>query len=81
MKFLGYICSCYKFKNVRFDKADTDSDGKLSLNEFRDYFVKTYGKPPSIEQWMKFHFADINNSGYVTKAEIDIFKKKMDMFD
>lgn len=81
MKFFGYICSCYKLKNVKFDDADTNKDGKMSLNEFHQYFVDRYGVPPTNDQWMKFHLADINNNGYITKFEVEMFQKRMEVFD
>lgn len=81
MKFFGYICSCYKLKNVKFDDADTNKDGKMSLNEFHQYFVHRYGVPPTNDQWMKFHLADINNNGYITKFEVEMFQKRMEVFD
>lgn len=81
MKFFGYICSCYKLKNVKFDDADVNKDGKMSLNEFHQYFVDRYGVPPTNDQWMKFHLADINNNGYITKFEVEMFQKRMEVFD
>lgn len=75
-----YICSCYKVQHDVVDVADTDKDGRVTLNEFHAYHVKTYGKPPSNEQWFKFHMADRNNDGFVNKADVVAFENHTKLF-
>jgi len=71
----GWVIRLGKPKcNDIFEYADEDNDGKLSLNEFHSYYVRTFGKPPSTEQWIKFHLADRNNNGYITKYEMESFE-------
>ena len=47
-----------------FTKADTDKDGKLSLEEF-----KAVGKDP-VKAEAKFQKADANKDGFVTPEEL-----------
>lgn len=71
----GFLFTCTKPKVDVFESADTDHDGRLSLNEFHSHHVNTYGVPPTNEQWMKFHFADKNNNGYISKYDMEMFEK------
>jgi Ca2+-binding EF-hand superfamily protein len=82
MKFnIGsFFCMCSKVENKVFEKIDMDKDGKISLNEFHQYFVKKYGKPPSNDQWFKFHLADVNNNGYISKYDCEIFEHNNRLF-
>lgn len=73
--FFGFICSVYKPKVLNFELADKDKDGLISLDEFHSYYVKNYGKPPTNEQWIKFHLSDRNNNGFISKSDIDNFQK------
>lgn len=79
-KFFSYICSCYKIQVKEFDKADIDNNGKITLNEFHEYYLNKYGVPPTNDQWIKFHLADVNNNGYITKFETEIFEKNISLF-
>ena len=74
-KLFGCLFTCQRPKNEFFENSDTDKDGRLSLNEFHEHYVNIYGKPPSNEQWMKFHFADKNNNGYISKFDMELFEK------
>lgn len=81
------FCTCYRLlvscvwvRNKEFELYDRDQDGRLSLNEFHEACVTKYGRPPSTEEWMKFHLVDRNNNGYVTKAEIEWFENHNSFF-
>ncbi len=82
MKFkLGsYFCLCNKMEDKVFDKADIDQDGRITLNEFHAYYLKKFGRPPSNDQWFKFHLADTNNDGYITKYDCEIFEHNNRLF-
>ena len=80
-KFFSYMCSCYKIKNERFDEIDDDADGRITLNEFHAYFLKKYGRPPTNDQWFKFHLADVNNNGYISKYDVEVFEKNIKLFN
>lgn len=82
MKFnlFSYVCSCYKVKNEVFDMVDGNDDGKITLNEFHAFFLKKYGRPPTNDQWFKFHLADVNNNGYISKYDADNFEKNNKLF-
>lgn len=75
-KFFSYMCICYKINNEQFDKVD----GRITLNEFHSYFLKKYGRPPTNDQWFKFHLADVNNNGYISKYDVEIFEKNTKLF-
>jgi Ca2+-binding EF-hand superfamily protein len=80
-KFFSLMCSCYKIKNEQFDEMDDDADGRITLNEFHSYFLKKYGRPPTNDQWFKFHLADVNNNGYISKYDVEIFEKNIRLFN
>ena len=80
-KIFSMMCSCYKIKNKQFDIVDQDTDGRITLNEFHSYFLKKYGRPPSNDQWFKFHLADVNNNGYISKYDVEIFEKNIKLFN
>jgi Ca2+-binding EF-hand superfamily protein len=71
----GWFFSCVRPRNPDFEDADIDHDGRLSLNEFHAYYVRKYCRPPTNEEWMRFHFADKNNNGYISKYDIELFEK------
>lgn len=81
-KFLGMKCifGCLKHNDEVFDKIDVDSNGKISLTEFHNYYTKKYGKPPSNDQWFRFHLADQNNDGYLTENDIMLFEQDNKLF-
>ena len=81
LKIFSYMCSCYKIKNERFDEMDDDADGRITLNEFHTYFLKKYGRPPTNDQWFKFHLADVNNNGYISKYDVEIFERNIKLFN
>ena len=72
---------CYPMKQKVFDKADLNKDGKLSLNEFHQYFLHKYRRPPSNDEWFKFHLADVHNNGYISKYDIEVFEKNNKLFN
>jgi hypothetical protein len=74
------LCSCVFVKNEEFDTIDVDHDGRISLNEFHSFFVKKYGRPPSNDQWFKFHLTDTNNNGYISKYDVEMFEKQNTLF-
>lgn len=76
----GWMLSCVYVRNEKFDKADDDHDGRVSLNEFHAYYLKTHGKPPTNEQWFKFHLADKNNNGFISKYDVEQFEKQNTLF-
>lgn len=78
--FLGLLCSCVRVQNETFESADNDKDGRISLNEFHAYFMRTHGRPPTNEQWFKFHLADKNNNGYISKFDVELFEKQNALF-
>ena len=80
-KFFSIMCSCYKIKNEQFDEMDDDADGRITLNEFHSYFLKKYGRPPTNDQWFKFHLADVNNNGYISKYDVEVFEKNIKLFN
>ena len=51
-----------KGKDHRFKNADTNEDGKLSLEEFKADIVKNIGK--------RFELADADKDGFLTRAEL-----------
>lgn len=80
INFFSYVLSCYKVEHQVFDHVDENDDGKITLNEFHSYFLKKYGRPPSNEQWFKFHLADVHNNGYISKFDADNFEKHTELF-
>lgn len=76
----GYLFSCVKVNNKQFEDVDDDHDGRISLNEFHSYFMKKYGKPPTNDEWFKFHLADKNNDGFISKYDVEIFEKQNTLF-
>lgn len=79
--FFNYICSCYKIEDDNFSTADTNNDGRITLDEFHKFYLKRYGVPPSNDQWIKFHLADVNNNGYITKFEAEIFERNISILN
>tara|TARA_Y100000816_G_C26038468_1_gene543818 strand:+ start:836 stop:1093 length:258 start_codon:yes stop_codon:yes gene_type:complete len=77
---IKFYCLCTKENNQEFDIVDTNSDGKISLNEFHNYYLKKFGKPPTNDQWFKFHLADKNNDGYITEEECKLFESANTIF-
>jgi len=75
-----YLCVCTKLNHSTLDDADEDNNGRLSLKEFFDYFVNVRGKPPTNEQWFKFHLADRDNDGFITKQDILVFEQHNNLF-
>ena len=55
----------------RFQKADANKDGKLSLDEF-----KTMSKKPDAEAEKMFKAADTDNDGFLTPAELKAARQK-----
>jgi Ca2+-binding EF-hand superfamily protein len=78
--YLGFMFSCVKVENKEFDKIDLDHDGRISLNEFHSYYINTHGQPPTNDQWFKFHLADKNNNGYISKYDIEMFQTTNKLF-
>ena len=78
--FYGLLCSCVRVNNEEFEDVDSDRDGRISLNEFHAHFLKKYGKPPTNDQWFKFHLADGNNNGYISKYDVELFEKQNQLF-
>lgn len=74
LNYFSYLCGCKKFMKDTFEDIDTNLDGKITLDEFHAYFKNKYGFPPTNEQWIKFHLADKNNNGYITKYECHLFE-------
>lgn len=61
-----------KEKDVKdFSKLDINKDDKVSMNEFQNYFFAKKGRPPTNEEWTRFHFADKQNDGFVTLNEFE----------
>jgi Ca2+-binding EF-hand superfamily protein len=79
--FYGWLCSCVRVQSEEFDVVDDDHDGRISLNEFHSYFMKKYGRPPTNDQWFKFHLADKNNNGYISKYDVEMFEKQNKLFN
>ncbi len=77
---LNCICGCLKQRGDSFKNIDTNKNGKISLSEFHNYYMKKYGKPPSNEQWFRFHLADQNNDGYLTEHDIILFEQDNKLF-
>ena len=59
-----------------FSKLDVNKDRRISLNEFNDYYFAKKGHGPSNDEWMKFHFADKENDGFITISEFETFLNK-----
>ena len=77
----GYVCLCAKKeKNKIFEEVDHDNDNKITMNEFHHYYKLKYGEPPSKDQWFKFHIADKNNDGCLTKEDIEAFESENTLF-
>ena len=78
---LGYLFSCVRINPKEFDAVDEDHDGRISLNEFHSYFLKRFGRPPTNEEWFKFHLAEKNNNGFISKYDVEIFEKQSKLFN
>ena len=59
-----------------FNKLDINKDCKISMNEFQDYFFAKKGRPPTDEEWTRFHFADKQNDGFMTLSEFENYLVK-----
>lgn len=79
-KIRNYMCMCYPIESKVFDKVDQNKDGRITLNEFHAYFLSKYGRPPSNDEWFKFHLADVHNNGYISKYDIEVFEKNNKLF-
>ena len=66
---LMYMFCCIQRES--FDDVDKDNDGFITLNEFNEFMIRTHGKGPTLEQWVKFHIADKRNNGKISKQEYD----------
>lgn len=80
MKIGSYMCMCNKIQSKEFEDVDINSNGRVSLNEFHEYFMKKYRRPPTNDQWFKFHLTDVNNNGYISKYDCEIFEKNSQLF-
>lgn len=76
----SYACLCYKVHHETFEDVDKNNDDKITLNEFHTYFLKKYGRPPTNDQWFKFHLADVNNNGYISRFDADHFERNTKLF-
>lgn len=66
------ICSLFCLpKRCNFDDIDKDKDGFITMNEYNDYIIKQNGTPPTLEQWMRFHLADVRHDGKISKLEFN----------
>lgn len=63
------ILQCICIPHVKFDDIDKDKDGYITLNEFNDYMIEKTGKPPTLEQWIRFHMSDIRHDGKISRSE------------
>ena len=64
-------------KNIKdFDMIDANRDNQISMDEFLNYFFRIKKRSPTNEEWMKFHFSDKRNDGFLTFSEFTNYINK-----
>lgn len=68
----GWIFSCTRLvdERQRFDEADENKDGVVSIDEFRQYYRTTRGRDPCFREWVQFHAADFDNDGMLSIHDV-----------